>query len=149
MVRCGNLPRHWQGHLFRVWLCEKDNSAVLTTKLGEIRCDPLMGPSTCKIVGDKSMLSLSGQLRSEYGFQSGSTHQLRHKPPLSKEAVQPLSTSPGNPYSTSRCNQNETRWPFCQHVPIQRERGVVGIQSMRKELGHGLYRKVVRVHQLE
>ena len=28
------------------------------------------------------------------------------------------------------------------------QRGVVGIQSMREELGHGLHRKEVRVHQL-
>ena len=37
---------------------------------------------------------------------------------------------------------------FRQHVPIKRERGVVGIQSMREELGHGLHRKDIRAHQL-
>ena len=37
---------------------------------------------------------------------------------------------------------------FHQHVQIPTERGVVGIQSMREELGHGLHRKEVRGHQL-
>ena len=53
-----------------------------------------------------------------------------------------------HPYPTSRCNQTKPDGRFRHHVPIQRERGVVGIQSMREELGHGLHRNNVQVHQL-
>ena len=53
-----------------------------------------------------------------------------------------------HPYPTSRCNQTKPDGRFRHHVPIQRDPGVVGIQSMREELGHGLHRKEVRVHQL-
>ena len=121
-------------------------------------CDPLMGPSTYEIVGVESMSSLFGQLREGYGFQSRT--QLRHKP-LSSKGVSWRVVQCFLSRLFSRCRhrletltrplaaiKTKPDGRFRHHVKIQRVRGVVGIQSMREELRHGLHCEDVRVHQL-
>ena len=118
--------------MFWAWLCWKDNSAfprrfhLLSTKLTlntpfsstrreALRCNPLMGPPTCKIVGVKSMLSLSGQLRLEYGSQSRSTHQVRHKPPRRNDGPSSV--------SSLGCSATfDIAWRSLLHLPLQSKR---------------------------
>ena len=158
--------------MFWVWLCEKDNSAfpqcfrLLTTKhaFGFYWQERCLATHLWALLLAKSLVSSRCCLCSA-SFDGGTASSLEapidSTPPQTPflkggfmaslplfplYVVQLQPTSPGDPYSTSHCNQSDGR--FRQYVSIQREWGVVGIQSMREELSHGLHRKDVRVHQL-
>ena len=75
-----------------------------------------------KLLVSSRCLFLSSQLRWGFGSQSRSTHGfncaanplvqrtfMTTRPMFALWVVQPLPTSPGDPYLTSRCNQNEIR----------------------------------------
>ena len=125
--------RAWQDYLFWVWLCEKTTplSQSLNTPFSFTRRDvlrPTHGPWALQLA--KSLVSsrclfLSSQLRWGFGSQSRSTHGfncaanplvqrtfMTTRPMFALWVVQPLPTSPGDPYLISRCNQNEIRWPL-------------------------------------
>ena len=110
-----------------------------------------------KIVVVKLMLTLFGQLRWGYGFQSRSTHRLNsaanaprrrgfHEEPSNVSSLGSSATFDIAWRSSLDLPPESTDGRFRQYVAIQRERGVVGIQSMREELGHGLLRKDVRIN---
>lgn len=87
---------------------------------GKMPCNPLVGPPTCKLVGDKSIFF--GQLPLGSGFQSRSTHGIdpaanprrRTEFPSHDDShnVSSLVDDIANSYSTFRCDQNESRRPL-------------------------------------